>query len=160
MALIPCIYQKYLMKKNYVWIFFISQIAYVVADAIGILAGSRYNLDLGIPDMILYILSGNFALIFEKGFSTFGCMLLFSKLIPIGVEATMSSITMALFQMSIFIFRNIMGVILNKLIFKVNLDNLEHDYINLKILSTVGSCAPLIYMWYFVPTRNQADLVQ
>ena len=160
MALLPYFYQKYLVKKNYVWIFFISQIAYVFADAIGILAGSRYNLSLGIPDIVLYVLSGNFAIIFEKGFSTFGCMSLFMKLIPIGVEATMSSITIALFQMSVFFFRSTMGVILNGLIFKVDENNLEEKYINLKILSAIGSCAPLIYMFYFIPTRQEANQVQ
>ena len=43
-ALIPFVYQRYLINKNYVWIFIISQAAYIFAESIGILAGSRLNL--------------------------------------------------------------------------------------------------------------------
>lgn len=133
--------------------------AYVLANLICILAGTRFNLNLGIPDVLLYLLSGTFALNFEKGFSHFGCMLIFAKLMPVGVESTISSITGSILLINLFILRNIMGVIFNRISFNVTRDNLQEGYVYIKIIALIGTFTPLIYMWHLIPTNMQARQV-
>jgi hypothetical protein len=136
--------------------FFASQVAYILAHLICILAGTRYNVYIGIPDVMLFLLSGNFAVIFEKGFSHFGCVLIFAKLVPVGIESSMSSIKDSVVLINLFILRNIMGVILNRAFFNVTRDNLEEGYLKLKLISLAGTFTPLLYMWYLIPTNQEA----
>ena len=71
--LVPVIYQNVLINYDYVYMFYVSQSAYVIVESLNLLAATRFNLYLGIPDPIIYILGGSMADVFEIGFSLFIC---------------------------------------------------------------------------------------
>lgn len=66
-----------------------SQIAYVFADSLNFIAATRYNLDIGVSDPLIYFLGGQFARFLEFSLSVFATFLIFSSLIPPGVESTL-----------------------------------------------------------------------
>ena len=156
-ASIPFIYQKYFRTRNYVWMFFAAQAVYIFANLVCIFAGTRYNLYWGISDVLLFIFSGNLAIVFEKGFSHFGFVLIFAKLVPVGIESTISSIMNAIVHYNLFVLRSTMGVYINRAWFHVTRANILEGYVTLKIVSLIGTLTPLFYMWCLIPTNKEAD---
>lgn len=132
-----------------------SQMAYVFADSIGILVGTRYNKELGVSDLVCFLLSGSFAQILEKGFFFFTATLIFAMLIPAGIESTMTSISSTIMVCNLVLFRNISGVLINNHIFHVTKESLDDNYWKLKVVSLIGSLSPFLYMACFIPTRKQ-----
>lgn len=70
-ALVPIIYQRYLINYDYVYVFYVSQTAYVFVESLNLFAATRYNLYLGIPDPLMYFLGGTVGEIFEGTFTFF-----------------------------------------------------------------------------------------
>lgn len=111
--IIPFLYHKFFAHRNYVIMFAISQIVYVGAESINFLLATRYNLQLGIPDLVLYFMGGAIAEVFERGFSFFPSMIIISKMIPPGIESTMYSLAVTALAMNQFLLRSAMGVVVN-----------------------------------------------
>lgn len=65
----------------------------MISDLLMILLATRYNLRMGISDVVLYFLSSNIAKHFDFGMFLFTNLIIFSKLTVPGIEATMQSIT-------------------------------------------------------------------
>ena len=51
-------YQKYFINYDYYYMYYASQFVYILADSLNLLAATRYNLYLGIPDPLLYFFGG------------------------------------------------------------------------------------------------------
>lgn len=60
-TIIPVLYQKFFVHYDYIYMFYVSQAAYVIAESLNLLAATRYNLYLGIPDPLMFILGGSIA---------------------------------------------------------------------------------------------------
>ena len=95
-VLIPSLYQKYFIHRNWVSMFATAQVIYVVAESLNLLQATRYNLRLGIPDIILFMLGGQIAGVFEGGFTAFPSIVIVSKMIPPGIESTMYSLSITM----------------------------------------------------------------
>lgn len=149
--LIPLFYQKFLIKKNYIVMFTIGQIAYVFADSFNLLLSSRLNLTIGIPDIVLFMLGGSIAERLEKGFFFFPSMIIYSKIFPVGIEATLWSLTSSVQFCSFLLLRPLMGVLINNLFIHVTVENME-NYIYIKLVQLISSILPLLFMWYFIPS--------
>lgn len=158
-VLIPMLYQVYFINHNYIYMFVVAQAFYVISDGLCIFLSTRFNLKLGIPDILLFYLSGNIAMIFDKGLFFFATSLLLAKLIPVGIEATMLSLSMTIFVMNMTIFRPLGGILINKYFFNVERENLATEYIKIKIVSLIGSLSPYLYMYCLIPTNQQAEAV-
>ena len=72
----------------------------------------------------------------------------------------MFSLTNSIINLNFSTTRFLIGVWFNDQFFHVERSNLATDYINIKILSLIGSLSPFLYMWYFVPTNEEVKMVQ
>lgn len=136
-----------------------AQWAYVFADTLNFLAATRYNLDLGIPDPLLYFFGGQVARFLEFGLSFFASVLIFSALIPPGIESTLQSMTMTICIIGFFISREIIGVLMNHFFVQMTIQNMS-QYYYLRLIALICSCMPLTYMWRIVPTLAEVKDVQ
>ena len=157
-VLVPILYQKFFINLDYVYMYYTAQTIYVVADSINLFAATRYNLYLGIPDPILYLIGGKIAQMFEMGFTFFISLLIFSKIIPPGTESTLQSLCMTVFFFG-FIMRSFIGVSINQTFFQVRSADMS-GYVYLRIISLITSCIPMLYLWWVVPTRQRVSAVQ
>ena len=112
-VLIPFLYQKFFINKNYSVMFAIAQFTYIIGESINLFLASRHNLDLGIPDLVLFFLGGAIAGVIQRGFTFFPSIIMVSKMIPPGVESTMYSLSITIIALNQFIIRAIMGVYVN-----------------------------------------------
>lgn len=55
--LIPLTYQKFFVKRDFVYMIFLSQIIYLIADSMGLFLALGLNKDLGIPTKAAYLTS-------------------------------------------------------------------------------------------------------
>ena len=53
-----------------------------------------------------------------------------------------------------------MGYLINVNTFNVTRETLLEGYIYLKTIALIGSSIPFLYMWYFIPTKQQAMEIQ
>jgi len=113
----PFIFQKYLLKKNYVVLYFIAHAILFVSELINLLLASRYNLKLGIPDIVLYLIGGSIATRVEMGLMMFPFVLILSKIFPVGIEATMWSFTFSVMVIMAAIVTPMVGVFINNTFF-------------------------------------------
>lgn len=140
--------------------FALAQSVFVVADTLNFWAATRYNLIMGAPDPLLYLFGGQIAMFLEFGITFFATMLIFSKLIPPGIESTLQSIAITVLFFSIAFVRGLMGVFINNYFIGVQSGNIGGDgYVKLRAIALVCSCLPLTYMWYMVPTRDEVNAV-
>jgi len=157
---VPMVYQRYFLKWNYLYVFLFAQSLYVIAESINIILTLGYNKSVGIPNFVLYVIGGSFAFVFEHGFTMFVSLIIVSKLTPPGIESTMYSLAVTIIVMNQFVFRIIMGVIINKCFVHVTKENIQTQYIYLKFVTVLTPFIPLIYMWYLIPTSKEVNDVQ
>ena len=65
----------------------------------------RWNLELGIPDLLIYLVFGNFAEVLEKMMVVLPSFIIMAKTTPPGVEAIMISLTMTIINLNLTILR-------------------------------------------------------
>ena len=159
MCVIPFIYQKYFMHRNYVIMFAISQCVYVMAESVNLLLATRYNLELGIPDLALFYLGGAVASVLERGFTFFPSLVMIGKMIPPGIEGTMYSLSVTILILNQFIIRNLMGVWVNYQFIGISKHNM-HEYTYLKMVCICTSLIPFTYMFCMIPTLKETDDLQ
>lgn len=79
---IPWFYQRYFVHYDLSAMFMVSQAIYVMGDSLAIVMVKQWNLMLGIPNVVLYILSGSIASELDKGFHNFPSYIIFNCLVP------------------------------------------------------------------------------
>lgn len=121
----------------------------MIADSLNLFTATRYNLYFGIPDPLLYLLGGELARIFELGVTFFIGYLIYLKVIPPGIETTLSSLSMTVFFFW-FLIRQFIGVLINDTFFHVSSADMS-NYVYLRIISLVTSTLPLFYLKFAVP---------
>ena len=55
--MIPVTYQKFFVRKDFVYMIFLSQMIYIVADSMGLSLALGWNKSLGIPTKAAYLIS-------------------------------------------------------------------------------------------------------
>jgi len=123
-----------------------AQIVQLSAETINACLTLGLNKYVGIPNIILYFLGGSFALSFDKGGMFFVSCIIFSKMTPPGIESTMYSAMDTLYVMWVFILKQYMGVLINKHFIHVNNENLNENYIYLKLITIFTSLIPFLYI--------------
>lgn len=88
--LVPWIYQRHLAKRDYIVMFAIAQAVYFLAEVANTVLVQGWNLLIGIPNIVLYLLGGSLAGIFDGGFHNFASYMIFGKMTPQGIDSTMS----------------------------------------------------------------------
>ena len=105
----------------------------------------RWNLAIGIPDLVWVMFSSTALNTFIYAFLVLPPGVLFAKLTPAHVEATMyaftSSITAAIYPLSKFL-----GIAINKLTFNVKSNDLANLY-KLYIIQIALGFMPFMYLW-------------
>lgn len=163
-AMVPIIYQRWLIKYDYSAMFVVSQLVYVVAESINAFLHLGYHEKLGIPTIVLYTLGGGVAQNFEIGFTFFISLVIVSKLVPPGIESTMYSLSVTFIVMNLFVLRAIMGILINHYFIKVDKENLrgvgEDRYIWLKVIAIFTPFIPFLFMFRMLPTLKQTNELQ
>lgn len=93
-VLIPLIYQKFFIKRDYSTIFAFTQAIYVISEAINTILALGLNLKVGIPNFLLYLLGGSIPYSLEHGMTLFVSMVIVAKMVPPGIESTMYSLSL------------------------------------------------------------------
>lgn len=155
--LIPWLYQKYYVNRDYVDMFLVSQHIFVMAEAMGICMALQINKKIGIPNVVLYLLSGKVAQIFMMGFHAMPSYMIYSKLVPKGVESTMTGITFTFVSLNLGFLRESLGMLINDHFVHVTNKDL-HQYVWLKVIAMMMNCISYIFYAYgMIPTRAEAD---
>lgn len=155
---VPILYQKFFIKRNIVYMYALSMLIFLFSDFLNFVAATRYNLEIGIPDTVMYFLGGQLAVQFELSLIIFPTFMIFSKLTPPGIESTFSSVTVAILMISIKVFRTLTGLLINKFFFGVKNNEDMDGYVYLKLINFATSFLPFLYMWKFVPTNEEIDV--
>lgn len=92
----PIVYQHFCHDKPYQNLFFIGQMIYITNAFLLFFTAMRWNKVLKIPDHIIYVINGSFIEVVERLFTFIPSLIIMSKTIPHGVEATMVSLTFTL----------------------------------------------------------------
>ena len=66
-----------------------SQLIYVVANSLKCILVTRKNVEYGIPDILLYIASGQLADTIERSLTIMPSYIIMAKIIPKGIEGTL-----------------------------------------------------------------------
>jgi Na+/melibiose symporter-like transporter len=117
----------------------------------------RWNLKLGIPDVAWVICSSTAMGTLIFAFLILPPGVLFAKLTPAHVEATMYAFTSSVAAM-VMPLSKFMGVFLNKVTFDVKFESLDQLW-KLYVLQIIFSLTPLLYIW-LLPTWAEVAKVQ
>ena len=80
---------------------------------------------MGLPDLFLYIVTGSFSEAVERMLTIIPSFIIMAKIIPPGVEGTMSALTATIINLSNFLIRIAFGVFLNDRFVGVTNENME-----------------------------------
>jgi len=126
-----------------------------VSELINLLLASRYNLKMGIPDVVLYLIGGSIATRVEMGLMMFPFVLILSKIFPVGIEATMWSFCFSVMTINVSIISPLLAVFINNNFIHCSVKNMD-NYIYIKYLRVFGSLLPFLFMW-LVPGLDEVD---
>lgn len=154
---IPWFYQKYYADRDFKYMFLISQRIFVMSDGMAAFLAMQWNQYLHIPNSVLYLLSGSIAQTLELGFQTMTAYIIFWKLVPVGIEATISMVYQTVLSLSSVALRETVGLLINDLFINVTNENLD-NYVWLKVIGMCCNCIPFLFIYLgMVPTKVQAD---
>ena len=147
--ILPLVFQKYLIDKEYRVSFFLSQFCYVFSVTINLCLALKVNKR--VPTLLLYILSGPIAQINDKVMTMMPCNIIMSKTIPLGVEATMFSFAHTIMNLNLFTLRSLMGVLINDNFVHVTKEDFSNFYV-LQVIALLGALVPFTYIYFMIPT--------
>ena len=127
----------------------------VVGGFISLIFATRLNLSLGISDLTFVILSSIVTETLSTAFSQMPVLVLFAKITPPNIEATVFALFTGLFNLSAIVISPNMGIIVNKLFVGVTLDNLS-EYYKLVFIQLMLSFIP-IFLQYLIPMKHEID---
>lgn len=153
----PWVYQTYYADKDFKCMFHLAQRVFVMSDAMAVIMALKWNTYIGIPTVVLYILSGKIASVLEGTFKGMPSYILFTKLVPTGVESTMMGTIDMIMGLTCNTFREMTGVAINDRFVHVTNANLDNYYL-LKVIGVCMNCIAFYFMAIgMVPTRAQAE---
>lgn len=117
----------------------------------------RWNLNLGIPDIWWVGFSSSSLGTLQYAFGVLPAMVLFSKITPAHVEATMFGFTSSVIAI-IFPLSKVCGILWNSLFFHVTNENLE-DLYKLYMLQLLMLLIPFSYL-RLIPTWAEIRIIQ
>jgi hypothetical protein len=124
----------------------------VVANTLKYILVTRQNVKYGVPDVLLYIVSGQLADTLERCLTIMPSYIIMAKIIPKGIEGTLMAFSTTIVALNQFTIRAILGVIINNSFVNVTTNNLN-DYYILTIIALCGSFIPFTYILCMVPKR-------
>lgn len=127
----------------------------VVGGFISLIFATRLNLSLGISDLTFVILSSIVTETLSTAFSQMPVLVLFAKITPPNIEATVFALFTGLFNLSAIVISPNMGIIVNKLFIGVTLDNLS-EYYKLVFIQLMLSFIP-IFLQFLIPMKHEID---
>ena len=127
----------------------------VVGGFISLIFATRLNLSLGISDLTFVILSSIVTETLSTAFSQMPVLVLFAKITPPNIEATVFALFTGLFNLSAIVISPNMGIIVNKLFVGVTLDNLS-EYYKLVFIQLMLSFIP-IFLQFLIPMKHEID---
>jgi hypothetical protein len=127
----------------------------VVGGFISLIFATRLNLSLGISDLTFVILSSIVTETLSTAFSQMPVLVLFAKITPPNIEATVFALFTGIFNLSAIVISPNMGIIVNKLFVGVTLDNLS-EYYKLVFIQLMLSFIP-IFLQFLIPMKHEID---
>ena len=127
----------------------------VVGGFISLIFATRLNLSLGISDLTFVILSSIITETLSTAFSQMPVLVLFAKITPPNIEATVFALFTGIFNLSAIVISPNMGIIVNKLFVGVTLDNLS-EYYKLVFIQLMLSFIP-IFLQFLIPMKHEID---
>ena len=106
-----------------------------------------------VPNLVLYILCGPIASVLEKAMTLMPSNIIFSQVIPPGVEATMFAVAHTVINLNVFTLRALVGVFINDNFVFVTKENMDNFYV-LQIISLCGTLIPFLYIHVMIPTQQ------
>ena len=158
-GLVPFIYQRFLRDAEYTTCFYVSQASYIIQGMISISLALRLNLLVGIPDILMFIVSGPAAAVIERGLTMLPSQIILAKVILPGVEASMISFSATIISLNQFSIRNIMGVVINDKFFQVSNESFDQYYM-LQVAALIGYVVPLLFIHLMVPSLKEINEIQ
>ncbi|CDW91088.1 UNKNOWN [Stylonychia lemnae] len=126
--------------------------------AMGLLQALRYNLVLGIDDVTFVVFTSTITDTLGLAFIQLPMMVLFAKVCPPFIEATVFSLLTGIYNFSNFTLSPMIGVLINRLFIRVSNSNLD-DFFKLLLLQTILAPLPL-FLVRLIPSRAQIHILQ
>ena len=108
----------------------------------------------GIPDLLLYMVSAPFAETLEGVLTVMPALVMMARLIEPGIEATMMAISGTLFNLNKLTLKNLVGVFINDSFVHVTNSDLDSYYI-LTTFGLIGTFLPCLFIHILVPTNER-----
>lgn len=105
-----------------------TQRVFVISEAVAAMNALQWNQYLGIPNVAVYMFTMCFAQNVDGSFAAMTRYMIFSKLVPYGVEATMMGTIDAIVKFTTRTIREIMGNGINDAFIHVSNNNKENYY--------------------------------
>lgn len=115
------------------------------------------NITFGMSPLVFVCLTTTVTDTIVLALSQLPCMVLFSKLIPSRIEASMFALMMGLLNLTSLVLAKLLGNFYNRFIGVTN-ENLQ-DIWKLFVISSVASVIPLAFVW-MLPTKGSVSAVQ
>lgn len=153
--LIPFTYQKFFVKRDYVYMILLSQVTYIMADSMCLSLAVGLNNTFGIPTKAFYLVFQVFAML-DNGFNQFVAYIFFGKVVPQGVESTTVGLLFYTIQLNNFTLRPLMGIKINTNFTNVTRDNMD-NYWQLRALNIFCDFLPFLFMFKLCPSLVEAN---
>jgi hypothetical protein len=150
-------YHKFFSHLETRYLYTISIAISMIATMFDIILILRWNLKVGIPDIWWVMLSSSSLGTLQFAFSVLPASVLFSKITPAHVEATMFAFTSSVIAI-VFPLSKLLGALWNLVLFHVTFDNLE-DLYKLYILQLLMLCIPYFYL-RLIPSWAEIRIIQ
>ena len=146
----PIVYQKYFKNTEYVEMFFYSQFVHVIQGVFMLILALRWNEQLGIPDLFIFLVFGALPDVIEKLLVMLPNFIIMAKIIPPGIEGTMMSLTDTIINLGQFTLRQLFGVILNDVFVGCTKEKIDLFWI-LCVIQLACKIIPFVYISQLVP---------
>jgi hypothetical protein len=151
------IYTRYLKDLEFWVCLQIAQGCALTGILMNLLFVLRFNLIIGIPDIIFVIFTSTITGTLAMAFSFLPTLVLFTKITPVNIEATIFAMLTGLYNLSNSVIGPLIGSFLCKW-FAVTSDDLS-NYYQLIIIQAICVCCSFFYI-YLVPLKADIFRVQ
>jgi hypothetical protein len=154
--LAPVLYQKYCRNTQFPKLFFWSQVINVAQAVLILILALRINSSLGLPDLLVYLVGGAFAEAIERMMTIIPSFIIMAKIIPPGVEGSMTAVTATIINLNQFLIRGSFGALINDLFVGVTSDHLE-KYPILSWIFLAGKFFPFFFIYKLIPKNEEVQ---
>jgi len=151
------LYQKFFSHLETRTLYRASIAIHMIAVVFDIILVLRWNLKIGIPDIWWIVLSSSSLGTLFFAFGVLPGMVLFSKITPAHVEATMFAFTSTVISIG-FPLSKLIGALWNSLLFDVTYNNLQ-DLYKLYLLQLTMLAIPFMYL-SLIPSWAEIRIIQ